>query len=104
PNTLLAVSTGVALILMIMTASLFGEVGNTLKYVISAVVCVLGFVAFNGRLNRALKRPAPLPLINVDQPAASVLAGLFPLALILGAGAPVFFPGHDYGLMIVIAS
>jgi hypothetical protein len=103
-NILLAISTGVALVLMIMTASAFGEPGSTLKYVISAVVCSALFVVLNGWMARMMKRPAPQPMINPAAPAAAVLAGLFPLLIIIGAALPVFFPGHDYGLLIVIAA
>ena len=103
-NILLAISTGVALVLMIMTASAFGEPGNTLKYVISAVVCSALFVVLNGWMARIMKRPAPQPMINPTAPAAAVLAGLFPLLIIVGAALPVFLPGHDYGLLIVIAA
>ena len=39
PNILLAVSTGVALILLLMTASAFGEPGTTVQYVVSAFIC-----------------------------------------------------------------
>jgi hypothetical protein len=104
PNILLAVSTGVALILLVMTAATFGEPGNTPKYVISAVVCSVLFVALNGWTARMMKRPRPQPMISAASPATAVWAGLFPLLVIVAAVAPVFLPGHDYGLLIIIAA
>jgi hypothetical protein len=104
PNALLALSTGVALALLLMTASVFGEPGNTLKYVLSAVICAGAFVLLNGRVARMMKRPAVQPMIHADAPRTAVWSGLFPLMVIAMACAPVFFAGHDYGLLVIIAS
>jgi uncharacterized iron-regulated membrane protein len=101
---MLAFSTGVALALLIMTATAFGAPGQAAKYLITAVVCSALFVAFNGWMNRLLKRPTPQPMIHPASAASAVWAGLFPLVLIIAAAAPVFSPGHDYGLLILIAS
>jgi hypothetical protein len=101
---MLAFSTGVALALLIMTATAFGSPGQAAKYLITAVVCSALFVAFNGGMNRLLKRPTPQPMIHPASAASAVWAGLFPLVLIFAAAAPVFLPGHDYGLLILIAS
>ena len=50
PNLLLALATAVPLALLVATASLFGEPGNTLKYVLMAVLCSILFVVLNGIL------------------------------------------------------
>lgn len=104
PNILLAASTGVALLLLIMTASLFGEPGRLFKYAISAILCVGLFVALNGRMARLMNRPKPQPMIRTGSPSTAIWAGLFPLALIAAAAVPVVSPGRDYGLLIVIAA
>ncbi|NBB62163.1 hypothetical protein GVN18_23105 [Pseudomonas sp. ODNR1LW] len=104
PNILLAASTGVALVLLLTTATTFGEPGNGLKYLISAVLCAGLFAALNGRMARMMKRPTPQPMIDADAPGAAVLPGLFPLAVMAAAAAPVFFVGHDYGLLVIMAS
>jgi len=104
PNILLAASTGVALLLLIMTASLFGEPGHLFKYAISAILCVGLFVALNGRMARLMNRPKPQPMIRTGSPSTAIWAGLFPLALIAAAAVPVVSPGRDYGLLIVIAA
>ena len=103
-NVLLAVSTGVALLLLLMTASVFGQPGQAAKYVILAVVCAGGFVALNGVAARMMKRPAPQPMIRPDTPGSAVWAGLLPLAVMVAAVAPVFFSGHDYGLLVILAA
>ena len=104
PNALLALSTGVALALLVMTASVFGEPGHTVKYVVSAVICAGAFVLLNGRMARMMKRPAVQPMIHADAPGTAVWAGLFPLMVIAMACAPVFFAGHDYGLLVIVAA
>lgn len=104
PNALLAVSTGVALVLLLMTASLFGEPGNAVKYVILAVICSAAFVLLNGRMARIIKRPDAQPLIHPSAPGTAVWAGLFPLMVIAMACAPAFWSGHDYGLLVIIAA
>ncbi len=103
PNLLLAVSTGVALILLVMTAGLYGVPGSQLRYALLAAICALVFVVANGPVSRFMKRDAR-PLIRRDAPATAAFAGLFPLLVIAAASAPVFAPGRDYGLLIIIAS
>ncbi|MDQ1153502.1 hypothetical protein [Brevundimonas sp. SORGH_AS_0993] len=104
PNALLALSTGVALALLLMTASLFGEPGNTVKYLVSAALCAGAFVLLNGRVARMMNRPEAEPMVRPDAPRTALWAGLFPL-IVIGMGcAPVFFPGHDYGLLVIIAA
>lgn len=87
-----------------MTASVFGVPGAALKYVIIAVICSVLFVSLNGWMARVTKRPVPQPMIRTDAPSTTVWASLFPLLLIIAAAIPVFFSGHDYGLLILIAS
>lgn len=103
PNLLLAVATGIALALLVMTASVYGEPGGAVKYPIMAVVCAGLFVVLNSVLMRRLRRETP-PMIHHAAPQTAIWAALFPLMVILAAGVPVFFPGHDYGLLIIIAA
>jgi len=103
PNLLLAVATGIPLALLVMTAGVYGEPGQTLKYVLLAVICSVGFVFLNGMMRRRSTR-ARQPMIRLDSPGTAAWAGLFPLALIIAAAVPVFWPGHDYGLLVIIAS
>ena len=103
PNLLLALATAVPLALLVATASLFGEPGNTLKYVLMAVLCSVLFVVLNGMLAKRMGTQRP-PMIHPEAASTAVWASLFPLALIFAAAVPVFFPGHDYGLLVIIAA
>ncbi len=103
PNLLLAIATAIPLILLIMTASLFGEPGQTLKYVILTVVCTALYVVLNGIMAKRLGRQRP-SMIHPDAPSTALWASLFPLILMILAAVPFFFAGHDYGLLIIIAA
>ena len=103
PNLLLALATAVPLALLVATASLFGEPGNTLKYVLMAVLCSILFVVLNGMLAKRMGTQRP-PMIHPEAASTAAWASLFPLALIFAAAVPVFFPGHDYGLLIIIGA
>ena len=103
PNLLLALATAVPLALLVATASLFGEPGQLLKYVLLAVTCSVLFVVFNGILAKRSGSQRP-PMIHPEAAATAVWASLFPLILIFCAAIPVFFPGHDYGLLVIIAA
>lgn len=103
PNLLLALSTALALALLVATASLFGEPGLTLKYVIIALMCPVLFVVINGWWKKR-RGVATTAMVHRNAPATAVWASIFPALLMLGAAIPVFFPGHDYGILIVIAS
>lgn len=103
PNLLLAIATAVPLALLVATASLFGEPGNVLKYVLMAALCSILFVVLNGLLAKRIGTQRP-PMIHPEAASTAVWASLFPLMLIIAAAVPVFFPGHDYGLLVVIGA
>ena len=103
PNLLLALTTAIPLILLIATATLFGAPGQLLKYVVIAVVVPAVFVPLNGVMARRMSLQRP-PMIHPDAASTAVWASLFPALIILAAGAPLVFPGHDYGLLIIIAA
>ena len=103
PNFLLAVSTLIALILLIATAALFGAPGGAIKYPVIAVICVVAFVIGNGMVARRMGRVTP-PMINLDTPATAAWAGGFPVVVMLFAAIPLIWSGYDYGLLIIIAS
>ena len=103
PNLLLAIATAVPLALLVAAASLFGQPGLTLKYVLLALSCTAAFVVFNGMLSMRMGTQRP-PMIHPEAASTAVWASLFPLILIFAAAVPVFFPGHDYGLLVVIGA
>lgn len=103
PNILLAVTTLVALVLLIMTASVFGEAGQALKYVILAVVCIPALVVGNGFLAKRSGRASPA-MVSREAPATAVWAAIVPGLVMLFALVPVLFGGFDYGLLVIIGA
>ncbi len=103
PNLLLAITTGFALILVALTASVYGA-GEPLRNLALAVICPVGFVLLNPILMRTMKRPPRTPMIHPDSPGTATWATLFPMVVVLCAAIPVFWPGPDYGLLVVIAA
>ena len=100
---MLAVSTVVALCLLIMTSAVYGEPGGAIKYPIIALICVVAFVVGNGMMAVRMGRVTP-PMISLETPATAVFAGGFPIVVMLFAAIPLIWGGHDYGLLIIIAS
>ena len=103
PNLLLALATAVPLALLVATASLFGEPGRMVKYVLLAVACSILFVVFNSMLAKRMGTQRP-QMIHPEAASTAAWASLFPLVLIFAAAVPVFFPGHDYGLLVIIGA
>ena len=102
PNFLLALSTGVALALLILTAVVFGPPGGEVKYPLMAAICVIAYVIGNTLMQRWMKRVTPM--VHVGMPATAALSSIFPLVVILFAAVPVFWSGRDYGRFIIIAA
>lgn len=102
PNLLLAVAVALPLILLVLTAATFGEDGRLAKYGVIAVTCPILFVLMNGLMRRG--QPPRPPMIQPLAPATVAWAGLLPLAVMVMAMIPFFFPGHDYGLLLIVAS
>ena len=103
PNLLLAITTGVAVALLVTTASVFGEPGLALKYTVLAVIVPVSYVVLNGLWSRRMKLQRP-PMIHAEAATTAVWSSLFPLLVILSAAGPLLFPGHDYGLLVIIAA
>ncbi len=67
PNMILAITTAFALMLMVVTASLYASTTTTLKYVGLAIACSAGFVLLNKAFMAARKRK-PRVLISAEHP------------------------------------
>ena len=102
PNLLLAITTGAASALQVLTTSVYGRPDQTFKYVLLALLVPALFVIMNGGLLKRMGR-APLPLVHMDAPSTAMWALVFPVLSLIGAAIPLFMPGYDYGLLIVIA-
>ena len=103
PNLLLAIATAIPMTLLVMTASMFGEPGNEVKYVLLAILCTAAFVSLNGIMAKRMGKVRPA-LIHAEAPSTVVWAAIFPAIIMICAAIPFFFPGHDYGLLLIIAS
>lgn len=103
PNLLLAISTGLSLALLIASAVLFGAPGQAVKYVVLAVVACVAFVSLNAWWSRRM-RQAQTPMIIPGAHGTAAWAGLFPAIIMLGAGVPLVFPGHDHGLLVLVGA
>nr|WP_312294249.1 hypothetical protein [Brevundimonas diminuta] len=103
PNLLLAITTAFPLVLLIATATLFGAPGQLVKYLVIAVLVPAAFVPLNSMMAKRMGAQRS-PMIHPETASTAVWASLFPALIILAAGVPVVFPGHDYGLLIIIAA
>lgn len=104
PNLLLAVTTGFALLLVVIVATVYGRPVGLIRNPLLAIICAGGFVLLNPILLRMMKISPRPPMIHPDAPGTAAWATLFPLMVIISAAVPVFWPGHDYGLLIIIAA
>lgn len=103
PNLLLAITTGFALVLVTLTVSVYGT-GAPWRNLLLAVVCSAGFVLLNPMLMRTIKTADRPPLIHDDSRGMTAWTALFPMVVIVCAAIPVFRPGPDYGLLVIIAA
>jgi hypothetical protein len=104
PNLLLAATTGIALLLLLTTAAVYGPLDGLIRYPLMAIICAGAFVLLNGPISRRMGLAQRPPMVNAETPTAAVWSSLFPLAVILFAGVPVFWPGRDYGLLVIIGA
>jgi hypothetical protein len=104
PNLLLAVTTGLALLLVVITATVYGPPIGLIRNPLLAVICAGGFVLLNPILMRTLGMPRRPAMIHPENRSSAAWATLFPMIVILSAAIPVFRPGPDYGLLVIIAA
>lgn len=103
PNLLLAVATAFPFVLVLFSASVYGPEGSWLRYLIVAVLVIAAFLPLHALMNRKMGWERP-PLIYPGAPSTVVWAGLFPLMIMILSAVPLFWPGRDLGLLIIIAS
>ena len=100
PNLLLAVATGTALTLLVVTSVVFGPPGGAVKFPLIAVISAALFLVLNGLWVRRRHRK-PAPMIRPQAATSTAWAALLPMAITLAAAIPVFWPGHDYGVLVI---
>ena len=104
PNLLLAISTGFALLLVVITATVYGPPIGLIRNPLLAIICAGGFVLLNPPMLRMMKIAPRPPLIHPDSRGTAAWATLFPMLVSLSAFIPVVWTGHDYGLLVIIAA
>lgn len=104
PNLLLAVSTGFALLLVIVTTTVYGPPAALIRNPLLAIICAGGFVLLNPVMLRMMKITPRPPLIHPDSRGTAAWASLFPMLVSLSAALPVFWPGPDYGLLVLVGA
>ena len=101
-NQALAFSTGMALILLVLTAGVFGRPDFFVRYVLVAAGFSAAYVVINTLIER---RAAVLPPPMIPDRVVGVpLAMAIPLLVLSFAAAPVILPGQDFALLIIIAT
>lgn len=104
PNALLALSAAFALLLVVLTTAVYGPPLALIRNPLLAVICAGGFLLLNPVFDRMMKRPLRPPLISRENSTTAVWAALFPMMILFCAAVPVFWPGRDYGLLVIIAA
>ena len=102
PNRVLAFSTGMALILLVLTAGVFGRPDFLVRYAIIAGVFSACYVAMNTWIERRAAAP-PQPMIP-DTVVGVPWAMVIPMVVLLFAAAPVILPGRDFALLVIVAT
>ena len=101
PNVLLAVSTLLSLAVLVMSATIFGPADPPWRYVATAAVVTVVFLALQPFVPRFMKMKKG-PLITPEAPGAAVWAAIYPAMIMLAAILPPLFPGVSFGLAVVI--
>lgn len=104
PNLLLAITTGCALLLVVITTVIYGPPVSVLRNPLMAIICAGGFVLLNPVMLRMMKIAPRPPLIHPDSRGTAAWATVFPMLVIAAAAVPVFLPGPDYGLLVIVAA
>ncbi len=105
PNLLLAIATGIPLLLLTLTATVYGEPGPAWRYPFLTGLYTIMYVGLNKPLSKLMRmRTDRPPMISMDVPMSVLWASSFPGIVMIMAAVPFLIRGHDYGLMVVIAS
>ena len=101
-NVLLAITTLFALALLVMSATVFGPADPPWRYVATAAVVTVAFLAIQPFAPRFMKMKKG-PLVTREAPSSAVWAAIYPGLIILAAALPPLFPGVSFGLAVVVA-
>jgi Ca2+/Na+ antiporter len=105
PNLLLAIATGLPLLMLTLTATIYGAPGPAWRYPFLAGLYTAMFVALHRPLSKLMRmRTDRPPMIDLRAPNSILWAGIFPAVVMVMAAVPYFLRGLDFGILIVLAS
>ena len=102
PNLVLAFSTLMALTLLVLTAGVFGRPDFQVRYALMAVGFTVAYVMLNTFLER--RAPVPPPPMIAARLVSIPLAMAIPVLILAFAAVPVFLPGRDVALLVIIGT
>ncbi len=101
-NLLVALSTGFALALLVLTATVYASPELKWRYVALCPAVLIIFLLMKRVLLR--KWFQRRPLVDPESPISIGLAGFLPLIIMLCAGASAMWPGRDFGLAVIVGT
>ena len=105
PNLLLAIATGLPLLMLTLTATVYGAPGPAWRYPMLAGIYTAMFVGLHRPLSRLMRmRTDRPPMIDLRAPSSILWAAIFPAVIMLMAAAPYFLRGLDFGILVVLGS
>lgn len=101
-NLLLAIATGFALALLVMTAGVYGRPDYLVRYAVIAVGFSASYVLLNTIIERRSAAP-PKPMLPEDL-IGIPWAATIPLFILTSAAVPILLPGRDFALLVIVAT
>ncbi|HWE46219.1 MAG TPA: hypothetical protein VG407_09340 [Caulobacteraceae bacterium] len=100
-NVTLAIVTGLALALLVVSAAFFGPAQRRWVVIVLAPAIVALYFLFKRYVFKMAERP---PLIQPDAPVTLLMAAAIPLIIVIVACCAAMWPGHDYSIAVLAAS
>lgn len=101
PNTLLAIASGLAFALLLMTLTVYSPVAPIWRHAATGIVVTAAFLLLQPVARRLSKTPRR-PLVSREASESAVWAAIYPGVLILMAAIPLVFSTTGLGLLAVI--
>jgi hypothetical protein len=102
PNLLLAVATGTALVLLVLTAGTFGRPDYLFRYSVIAIGFSACYVVLNTLIESRAAAP-PQPMVSREVRALP-WAAFIPAFVLLSAAVPVILTGRDFALLVIVCT
>jgi hypothetical protein len=100
-NVTLAVVTGLALLLLMVSGSVFGPEKRRITLLVLGPAIVALYLLTKRYL---FKMPEQPPLIQPDAPITLIMGAAIPFVIVVLACACALWPGHDYSIAIIASA